>query len=85
MSLPVNSEYLSLERIARYRYACSNGSPCAMNNPIDIKPRGKRGYEQSGQGTDLFVSFAWFSSSSQNFSCKVFCHLFLLGVNLSSF
>ncbi|XP_024908747.1 cAMP-specific 3',5'-cyclic phosphodiesterase 4D isoform X7 [Cynoglossus semilaevis] len=45
MSLPVNSEYLSLERIARYRYACSNGSPCAMNNPIDIKPRGKRGFD----------------------------------------
>lgn len=43
MSLPVNSEYLSLERIARYRHACSNGSPYATNKPIDIKPRGRRG------------------------------------------
>lgn len=44
MSLPVNSDYLSLERIARYRHACSNGSPYATNKPIDIKPRGRRGY-----------------------------------------
>ena len=43
MSLPVNSDYLSLERIARYRHACSNGSPFATNKPIDIKPRGRRG------------------------------------------
>lgn len=43
MSLPVNSEYLSLERIARYRHACSNGSPYATNKPIDIKPRCRRG------------------------------------------
>uniref|UniRef100_A0A3Q3VWD0 Phosphodiesterase n=1 Tax=Mola mola TaxID=94237 RepID=A0A3Q3VWD0_MOLML len=45
MSLPVNSDYLSLERIARYRYACSNGSPYATNKPIDIKPRGRRGFD----------------------------------------
>lgn len=44
MSLPVNSDYLSLERIARYRHACSNGSPFATNKPIDIKPRGRKGY-----------------------------------------
>jgi hypothetical protein len=43
MSLPVNSEYLSLEKIARYRHACSTGSPYATNKPIDIKPRGRRG------------------------------------------
>ena len=43
MSLPVNSDYPSLERIARYRHACSNGSPYATNKPIDIKPRGRRG------------------------------------------
>lgn len=42
MSLPVNSDYLSLEKIARYRHACSNGSPYATNKPIDIKPRGRR-------------------------------------------
>ncbi|XP_065806216.1 3',5'-cyclic-AMP phosphodiesterase 4D isoform X4 [Labrus bergylta] len=45
MSLPVNSDYLSLERIARYRHACSNGSPYATNKPIDIKPRGRRGFD----------------------------------------
>lgn len=45
MSLPVN--YLSLEKIARYRHACSTGSPCATNKPIDIKPRGRRGYGSS--------------------------------------
>lgn len=43
MSLPVNSDYLPLERIARYRHACSSGSPCATNKPIDIKPRARRG------------------------------------------
>ncbi|KAK1893344.1 putative tRNA/rRNA methyltransferase YsgA, partial [Dissostichus eleginoides] len=32
MSLPVNSDYLSLERIARYRHACSNGSPFAQTS-----------------------------------------------------
>lgn len=37
MSLPANSE--SLERIARYRHACSNGSPYTTNKPIDIKPK----------------------------------------------
>lgn len=42
MSLPVNSDCLSLEKIARYRHACSNGSPYATNKPIDIKPRGRR-------------------------------------------
>lgn len=47
MSLPVNSDCLSLERIARYRHACSNGSPYATNKPIDIKPRGRRGYDSS--------------------------------------
>ncbi|KAG5280703.1 hypothetical protein AALO_G00063070 [Alosa alosa] len=39
MSLPVNSDLFSLEKIARYRHACSNGSPYAINKPIDIKPR----------------------------------------------
>lgn len=43
MSLPVHSEYLPLERIARYRHACSNGSPFATHKPIDIKPRCRRG------------------------------------------
>lgn len=47
MSLPVNSDYQSLERIARYRHACSNGSPYATNKPIDIKPRVRRGYASS--------------------------------------
>ncbi|XP_042186551.1 cAMP-specific 3',5'-cyclic phosphodiesterase 4D-like isoform X3 [Oncorhynchus tshawytscha] len=42
MSLPANSE--SLERIARYRHACSNGSPYATNKPIDIKPK-RRGFD----------------------------------------
>ncbi|XP_041756582.1 cAMP-specific 3',5'-cyclic phosphodiesterase 4D isoform X4 [Coregonus clupeaformis] len=42
MSLPANSE--SLERIARYRHACSNGSPYATNKPIDIKAR-RRGFD----------------------------------------
>ncbi|TRY88674.1 hypothetical protein DNTS_025692, partial [Danionella cerebrum] len=41
MSLPANSELCSLERIARYRSACINGSPFAINKPIDIKPRRK--------------------------------------------
>uniref|UniRef100_A0A9J8AJK4 Phosphodiesterase n=1 Tax=Cyprinus carpio carpio TaxID=630221 RepID=A0A9J8AJK4_CYPCA len=41
MSLPANSELCSLERIARYRSACINGSPYAINKPIDIKPRRK--------------------------------------------
>ncbi|XP_043968597.1 cAMP-specific 3',5'-cyclic phosphodiesterase 4D isoform X8 [Gambusia affinis] len=45
MSLPVNSDYLSLEKIARYRHACSNGSPYATNKPIDIKPRARRGFD----------------------------------------
>ncbi|TWW60551.1 cAMP-specific 3',5'-cyclic phosphodiesterase 4D [Takifugu flavidus] len=45
MSLPVNSDYLSLEKIARYRHACSNGSPYATNKPIDIKPRGRRCFD----------------------------------------
>lgn len=47
MSLPVNSDYLSLEKIARYRHACSSGSPYATNKPIDIKPRDRRGYGSS--------------------------------------
>lgn len=51
MSLPVNSDYLSLERIARYRHACSSGSPYATNKPIDIKPRGRRGYDRSDTQT----------------------------------
>ncbi|XP_038856731.1 cAMP-specific 3',5'-cyclic phosphodiesterase 4D-like isoform X2 [Salvelinus namaycush] len=42
MSLPANSE--SLERIARYRHACSSGSPYATNKPIDIKAR-RRGFD----------------------------------------
>ncbi|XP_020324901.1 cAMP-specific 3',5'-cyclic phosphodiesterase 4D-like isoform X2 [Oncorhynchus kisutch] len=42
MSLPVNAE--SLERIARYRHACSSGSPYATNKPIDIKAR-RRGFD----------------------------------------
>uniref|UniRef100_A0A673WTJ2 Phosphodiesterase n=1 Tax=Salmo trutta TaxID=8032 RepID=A0A673WTJ2_SALTR len=42
MSLPANSE--SLERIARYRHACSNGSPYTTNKPIDIKPK-RRGFD----------------------------------------
>lgn len=42
MSLPVNSD-LSLEKIARYRHACSNGSTYTTNKPIDIKPRGRKG------------------------------------------
>lgn len=46
MSLPVNSDYLSLERIARYRHACTSGSPYSTNKPIDIKPR-RRGYADS--------------------------------------
>lgn len=52
MSLPVNSDYLSLEKIARYRHACSNGSPYATNKPIDIKPRARRGY---GSSLKLFL------------------------------
>ncbi|GAA6106405.1 cAMP-specific 3',5'-cyclic phosphodiesterase 4D isoform X8 [Tachysurus ichikawai] len=39
MSLPVSSELCSLERVARYRSACINGSPYAINKPIDIKGR----------------------------------------------
>ncbi|KAL7884732.1 hypothetical protein AOLI_G00075020 [Acnodon oligacanthus] len=39
MSLPVCSELCSLERLARYRSACINGSPYAINKPIDIKGR----------------------------------------------
>ncbi|KAL6459145.1 hypothetical protein MHYP_G00326170 [Metynnis hypsauchen] len=39
MSLPVSSELCSLERLARYRSACINGSPYAINKPIDIKGR----------------------------------------------
>ncbi|XP_071012282.1 3',5'-cyclic-AMP phosphodiesterase 4D-like isoform X1 [Oncorhynchus clarkii lewisi] len=42
MSLPANAE--SLERIARYRHACSSGSPYATNKPIDIKAR-RRGFD----------------------------------------
>uniref|UniRef100_A0A673XY89 Phosphodiesterase n=1 Tax=Salmo trutta TaxID=8032 RepID=A0A673XY89_SALTR len=42
MSLPANSE--SLERIARYRHACSSGSPYSTNKPIDIKAR-RRGFD----------------------------------------
>uniref|UniRef100_A0A8C6UXL5 Phosphodiesterase n=1 Tax=Neogobius melanostomus TaxID=47308 RepID=A0A8C6UXL5_9GOBI len=44
MSLPVQSDYLSLERIARYRHACSKGSPYATHKPIDIKPQ-KHGFD----------------------------------------
>ncbi|KAL4630167.1 cAMP-specific 3',5'-cyclic phosphodiesterase 4D isoform X6 [Arapaima gigas] len=39
MSLPANSEFLCLERIARHRLAYGNGSPFATHKPIDIKPR----------------------------------------------
>uniref|UniRef100_A0A671QS71 Phosphodiesterase n=1 Tax=Sinocyclocheilus anshuiensis TaxID=1608454 RepID=A0A671QS71_9TELE len=38
MSLPANSELCSLEKITRYRSACINGSPYAINKPIDVKP-----------------------------------------------
>ncbi|KAJ8346080.1 hypothetical protein SKAU_G00302730 [Synaphobranchus kaupii] len=39
MSLPASSELLSLEKMARHRCAYNNGSPFAINKPIDIKAR----------------------------------------------
>ncbi|XP_069605075.1 3',5'-cyclic-AMP phosphodiesterase 4D isoform X2 [Ranitomeya imitator] len=42
MSLPSRCEYLTLEKVARYRSAYIHGSPYAINKPIDINQQRKR-------------------------------------------
>ncbi|KAM8960253.1 3',5'-cyclic-AMP phosphodiesterase 4D isoform 2-T2 [Pelodytes ibericus] len=42
MSLPSNCEYLTLEKVARFRSAYIHGSPYAINKPIDINQQRKR-------------------------------------------
>uniref|UniRef100_A0A8C5M947 Phosphodiesterase n=1 Tax=Leptobrachium leishanense TaxID=445787 RepID=A0A8C5M947_9ANUR len=42
MSLPSSCEYLTLEKVARFRSAYIHGSPYAINKPIDINQQRKR-------------------------------------------